>query len=353
MEYKGRYNFFDPGKIVTYPVSERTNKVKLTDLIEPEDMGKMTFSVTKEVEDQIDLLAREIVSARGKKLPVILFTGAHLIKNGLGKLLVDLTKRDIFTMISGNGATSIHDFELGLMGETSEHVPQALEKGYFGMAFEFNYINAALMLGNRYRLGYGESVGRMICDHLFRNEIENTLGLKKNSIVFDHPENSVQAVCYENGIPVTIHAGIGTDVIDQHLYFDGEAKGGCSGRDFLIYAEEISRFTEGGVILNIGSAVTGPEVFLKAASMAANTGHTPGRITTADFDLRPFNAEKFTDENAVDYYYRDQKSIVTRIPQAYGGRGVYIKGNQKQTFPLLYKKILELLNETGSDQGNT
>ena len=340
MEYKGRYKVFDPGQIVTYPVSERTNKVRLDDLVEPDLISEMTFSLPKEVEDNIDLLARKIVSAREKTRPVLLFTGAHLIKNGLGKLLADLVKRGLVTMISGNGATSIHDFELGLMGETSEYVPQALEKGQFGMAFEFNYINAALIVGNRYQLGYGESVGRMICDEQFRNEVENTLGLKKRSIEFAYPEISVQAVCYENRIPMTIHAGIGTDVVDQHFHFDGEAKGGCSGRDFLIYTEEVSRFTKGGVILNVGSAVTGPEVFLKAASMAGNTGHTPGRIVTADFDLRPYNPEKFTDENSVAYYYRDQKSIVTRIPQAYGGQGIYIEGNQKQTFPLLYKKII-------------
>ena len=101
MEYKGRYNVFDPGQIVTYPVSERTNKVSLKDLIEPDLIPKMTFTVPKDVEDQIDLLAQEIVSARKKKRPVLIFSGAHLIKNGLGKLLADLAKRDIFTMISG------------------------------------------------------------------------------------------------------------------------------------------------------------------------------------------------------------------------------------------------------------
>jgi hypothetical protein len=342
MEYEGRYKAFDQGQIKTYPVSERTNKVKLNDLLQPGLIRKSTFSVPRETEDKIDFLAREIISARDKKKPVLLFTGAHLIKNGLGKLLVDLVKRGIFTMVSGNGATSIHDFELGLMGETSEYVPQALEKGQFGMAFEFNYINAALIVANRYKLGYGESIGRLICDDQFRSEVENTLGLTRGSIEFSYPDISVQAVCYENHIPVTIHAGIGTDVLDQHYYFDGEAKGGCSGRDFLIYTEQISKLTDGGVILNVGSAVTGPEVFLKAASMAGNTGHTPENIIAADFDLRPFNPETFVDENAVAYYYRDQKSIVSRIPQAYGGEGIYIEGNQKQTFPLLYKKLLEL-----------
>lgn len=342
MDYKGRYKFFDPGQIVTYPVKERSNKVKMDDLIAPAHLDKMTFSVPEDVERKIDLLAKEIVSAREKQRPVVLFTGAHLIKNGLSPLIGDLIKRGFFTIISGNGATSIHDFELGLIGETSEYVPQALEKGQFGMAFEFNYINAALSIGNRHHLGYGEAIGKLIFDESFRREVTDLLKLEPGSINFMHPELSLQAICYEYEVPLTIHAGIGTDVIDQHSYFDGEAKGGCSGRDFLIYTHEISNLSGGGVILNIGSAVTGPEVFLKAASMAANTGHVPNKIITANFDLRTYNPEDFTNENAVGYYYRDQKSIVTRVPEAYGGKGYYIGGNQKQTIPLLYKKLLEL-----------
>ena len=343
MEYKGRYRIFDPAQIVTYPVSERTNKVKLADLVDPDHISRMAPEVPNDVTDDITLLAREIVAAREKSRPVLLFTGAHLIKNGLGRLVGDLVRRGMFTMISGNAATSIHDFELGLIGETSEYVPLALEKGRFGMAFEFNFINTALILGNRYRLGYGESVGRMICDDAFRIEAAKILDLKDQIIHFRYPDLSVQGVCYENNIPFTVHAGMGMDVIDQHHYFDGEAKGGCSGRDFLIYTDEITRLTEGGVILNVGSAVTGPEVFLKAASMAANTGHVPDRIITANFDLRPYDPDTFTNENAVGYYYRDQKSIVTRIPQAYRGKGYYIRGNQKLTIPLLYQKLLGLL----------
>ena len=342
MEYKGRYNIFDPAQIVTYPVSERSNKVKLDDLLNPESIGEMAFPVPQDVQDNILLLAREIIAAREKNRPVLFFTGAHLIKNGLGKLLADLVRLGLITIVSGNAATSIHDFELGLIGETSEFVPRALEKGQFGMAFELNYINAALMLGNRYRLGYGEAIGRMICDEPFRDEAANLIGLENASIAFRHPGLSVQAVCYKNKIPFTIHAGIGTDVIDQHAYFDGQAKGGCSGRDFLIYAQEVSRLTEGGVILNVGSAVTGPEVFLKAASMAGNIGQIPHKITTANFDLKPYHPDEFSDENTVAYYYRDQKSIVNRIPQAYGGQGYYIGGNQRLTIPLLYKTLLQL-----------
>lgn len=343
MEYKGKYRIFDTGKIRTYPVSERKNRVRISDLVTPEAAVNMAVTVSEDVREKIDFLAREVVSAREKGLPVVFFTGAHLIKNGFGPLVSNLVKREIFTIVAGNGATSIHDFELALFGETSEDVPRALEEGRFGMAFEFNYINAALIVGNRRQLGYGESIGCLMHDPDFRYQVEKELNLPQNSIHFKYPEVSIQYNCYEKEIPLTIHAGIGTDVIDQHDLFDGEAKGGCSGRDFLIYTHEITRFTRGGVLINVGSAVTGPEVFLKAASMAGNTGHVPEGIITADFDIRPYNPGSFSSEESVGYYYRDQKSIVTRVPKAYHGSGLYIGGNQKQTFPAFYKKLTELM----------
>ena len=343
MEYSGRYNIFNPEQIKTYPVSERVNKVKLSDLVKTETVINGNFEIDNDTESKLQLLAKEIVNARKNNQPVILFTGAHLVKNGLSPLIGDLIKRGIITSVSGNGATSIHDFELGLIGETSEYVPQALEKGQFGMAFEFNYINAALIVGNKYKLGYGESVGKMMLDSQFKAEVAELLGIDSEEISFKHRDISLQAICYENSIPFTVHAGIGTDVLDQHTFFDGCAKGGCSGRDFLIYTEEVTKLKNGGIILNIGSAVTGPEVFLKAASMAANTGFTPVNLITADFDIRPFNPEHIQNDNTVGYYFRDQKSIVTRVPEAYNGKGYYIEGNQKNTIPVLFKEITELL----------
>ena len=342
MEYKGRYEMFDTEQINTYPVSERTNKVKLTDLIKPEGINKLQIEISDEIDERLTILAKEVISAKENNLPVIFFTGAHLVKNGLSLLVGDLIKRGFFTMLSGNGATSIHDFELGLIGETSEYVPQALEKGQFGMAFEFNFINAALTVGNKYKLGYGESVGRMMHNQAFRKEVADILGIDISQINFKYAEISLQYVCYQEKVPLTIHVGVGTDVLDQHKYFDGRAKGGCSGRDFLIYTNEITKFTKGGVILNIGSAVTGPEVFLKAASMAGNTGYVPDKIITANFDIRPYNPTNFTNDNTVGYYFRDQKSIVTRVPEAYKGQGYYIEGNQKNTIPAFYKKLIEL-----------
>jgi len=343
MQYKGRYQVFDPAKIKTYPVKGRTNKVKYGDLREIDEVMNTVIDLPAEVKKEIEDLAKEIIVRRAKGQPLLLFTGGHLVKNGLNRLLVDLIRKGIFTVISGNGATSIHDFELALMGETSEYVPQALEKGEFGMAFEFNFINAALSIGNKKKLGYGESVGKMICKKSFQKKVAKYLGIEAKTVAFIHPELSIAAACYEKKVPFTVHVGIGTDVLDQHFWFDGCAKGGCSGRDFLIYTQEVSKLMQGGVILNIGSAVTGPEVFLKAASMVGNVQQTPNDILTANFDLRHYKPETATNESAVGYYFRDQKSIVTRIPQAYGGKGFYIEGNQIQTIPYLYQQLVKLL----------
>jgi len=359
MKYKGKYNTFDLDQVNTYPLSTRSNKVTLSDIVRPEDIDNMAFELPGKTCDEIEIIAQAIVSCWEAGKPVVVFTGAHLIKNGLGILLADMVKQGLVSLVAGNGATAIHDFELALIGQTSENVPDALSKGRFGMAREFAYFNYAVSVGNKYKLGLGESLGRTICDKDFRREI---LALDANGDLpetFAHPEVSLLAACYENNVPFTIHVGIGTDVVDQHPSFDGQAKGGCSGRDFLIYTNEIAKLTDGGVVLNIGSAVTGPEVLLKAVSIAANTGNVPISILTADFDLREdvlrASSPRFeggtpstqSDESSQGYYFRDQKSVVTRIPQSFAGKGFYIQGNQKQTFPFLYKKTIQLLQQKG------
>ncbi len=311
--------------------------------MKPSKAIENNYNVSEEIKDLLEMLASRLIEMRKKNLQVILFTGAHLIKNGLGLLLADLVKKDLLTCVSGNMATSIHDFELALIGETSEYVPQALENGQFGMAYEFAYINEAIKLGDEYELGLGESLGKMILEKDFRDEVFKKVLSEESPDHFKYPEKSVLATCYQKGIPFTIHAGMGTDVTDQHPSFNGRAKGGCSGRDFLIYTHEIEKLSEGGMVLNIGSAVTGPEVFLKAASMTGNVNKVPKAIVTADFDIRPFNRSYITDETSIGYYYRDQKSIVVRVPEAYGGTGFYIEGNQKETFPQFYKFITKLL----------
>ena len=350
MEYDGKYNAFDLGKVNTYPLSTRSNKVTLDDLVRPEDLDDLAVELPDTTCSDIETVAREIVSCRQAGRPVVIFTGAHLIKNGLGPLLADLVKRNLVTLVAGNCAAAIHDFELALIGQTSENVPNALGKGRFGMAYEFSYFNYAMSVGDKYKLGLGESLGKTICEEDFRRDVLALAAGGGLSDTFAHPGASLLVACYQNSVPFTIHVGIGTDVIDQHPSFDGRAKGGCSGRDFLIYTNEIARLTNGGVVLNIGSAVTGPEVLLKAVSIAASTGSVPNEILTADFDLRDRNPGAMSDESSQAYYFRDQKSVVTRIPQAFAGKGFYIHGNQKQTFPLLYKKTIQLSQHKGTEQ---
>jgi hypothetical protein len=341
MQYDGKYKIFDTSKINTYPLSTRSNKVTLDDLVKPNDIDNMAIDLPDKICSDIKIIADAIISSRKSDKPVVLFTGAHLIKNGLSPLLADLVKHGFISLVAGNCATAIHDFELALIGQTSENVPNALGKGEFGMAYEFAYFNYALSVGNENNLGLGESLGKTICDEDFLSKVLDLAANDNSPRSFSHPQVSVLAACYQNNIPFTVHAGIGTDVIDQHPSFDGKAKGGCSGRDFLIYTNQITELTDGGVILNIGSAVTGPEVLLKALSMAANAGSIPNNIITADFDLRAHQPDAMSDESKEGYYFRDQKSVVTRIPQAFDGKGFYIQADQKQAFPLLYKKIVQ------------
>ncbi len=345
VRYEGRYPIFDPTAIETYPLASRPNKVKLEDLIRPGAAATASYHPTPDQQAAIDQVADRVTSARRDGRPVIVITGAHLVKNGLGPLLIDLVARNMVTLVATNGAGAIHDFELALIGETSEHVPNALPSGQFGMAYEFAYMNEALRVGDELHLGYGESLGRMICDRVFRRQVLDRVRREGTPETFEHPELSVLAGTYQRGVPLTVHASIGTDVIDQHPNFSAAAKGAASGRDFLIFTQHMATFVDGGVVLNIGSAVTGPEVLLKAVSMVGNVGRTPKGLITADFDLRPHDPATMTDESQPGYYYRDQKSVVTRIPQAVGGQGFYVQGDQRVTVPVLYQAILARLGQ--------
>jgi hypothetical protein len=341
MDYHGIYRIFDPSRISRYPLLQRRNKVRLEQLADPDGVRRQPIALAEPIERSIDFIAQAIRTARSAQKAVILFTGAHLVKNGLGPLAADLVRRGLLTLVAGNGATAIHDFELALIGQTSEDVPNALGAGQFGMSREFDYLNAALQLGDSLALGFGEALGRMIRDAEFRGRVLARLNPPANAPRdFAHPQVSILAACHDCAVPMTIHVGIGTDVTDQHPSFDGQAKGGCSGRDFLIFADEVSRLAGGGVVLNIGSAVTGPEVLLKAVSMAANVGAPPKGLITADFDLRP-QGPAHCGEDAPSYYFRDQKSVVTRVPEAFGGCGYYVQGDQKLTFVRLFQKLTE------------
>jgi hypothetical protein len=256
-------------------------------------------------------------------------------------------------LYSTNGAGTIHSFELALTGASSESVRDALPRGEFGMAFETGtYLNYALRVGCDQGLGYGESMGRLYCDAGFRKTVidrvfkdfPDTGEYFKPYDGFQYADSCIFAAAYERKVPVCVHATPGTDIIDQQPGFDGGIKGAASGADFLIFTQEICRMTGGGVVLNLGTAVMGPEVLLKAVSMAANTGHKPQGLWTGDFDVRPFVFDDDArDEGEYYYYLRDQKSIATRIPKVFGGTGFYFQGMHHSTFIPLYQYILQEL----------
>lgn len=322
MEYAGRYPIFDFSAVQTYPLAERPNVLKLDGIAALRDAEGAADRWPSETLAEV---AGLVLQAREKDLPVILFTGAHTIKLGQSPYFIDLMRRGLITLLATNGAGSIHDFELSLIGETSESVPNALPEGLFGMAYETGrYMNEALRAGNEQLLGYGESMGRMI-------STGEPVGVQ-----FPHKDISLLGQAYELGIPATVHATMGTDIIDQHPNFDGRSKGGCSGRDFGIFAQEVTKLAGGGVVLNVGSAITGPEVLLKTVSMAGNVGKPPIGLITANFDLRSGRPEDISDPSRAVYYYRDIKSIVTRIPQAFGGKGFMVEGNFLDSVPALY-----------------
>jgi hypothetical protein len=319
-----RFPRFDRSRIRTYPLGGRENLMGLKNLIFPQGVsGCERFS-----DPGLEVVVERIREARREKKPVIAMLGGHVVKVGCSPLIVDLMERGWLTHVAGNGAVSIHDFELALIGESTEHVPTKIEDGSFGMAEETGrQMNRAIREGAAEGLGYGESVGRLI---------------QSGGQRFPNRAISILAAGVRLGIPVTIHITIGADIIHQHPEADGAALGYASDQDFLIFAHSVSLMEGGGVFLNFGSAVTGPEVFLKALSMARNIGKRVAEITTANFDLLPL---AMTDDSGPDrfdraeYYYRPKKNIVVR-PTSLGKSGHHVAGDHRRTIPEIHRRLI-------------
>lgn len=304
----------DLKKTKTYDVWGRHNLVRIDTLVKPGAPSDFACP-------ELAILADKIVAARKNGRPVVVFYGAHVIKCGLSRVLIDFIKRGIVTHLASNGAGSIHDFELAYLGGTSEHVPTAIEDGSFGMWEETGgWMNDAITAGNAKGRGYGRALAEAINEKPER---------------YPHLDDCVFYQAYLNGVAATYHITIGTDIIHQHPRADFAAIGGASGRDFAAFVHSICDL-EGGVFMNIGSAVTGPEVFLKALSIARNQGHKTEHITTANFDLLDLGDYKSDiGSDKSDYYYRPRKNVINR-PVSLGGTGLYIRGNHKETLPALY-----------------
>ena len=304
----------DFSKIRTYPVADRANKVAVEAFAKPHTAGASFASFLDALPDFLavqDLrhVVGAIASAVKNKRPVLMMMGAHAIKVGLNPIIVDAMRRGFVNAVAFNGAGAIHDFELCYQGETSEDVQRGLNDGSFGMADETGrMMNAALADG----IARGIGAGRALGEHAF---------------AFPNRHLSIMATGAEIRTPVTVHIGIGTDIIHQHPTTNGAHLGEASYRDFQTFAAVCAQL-EGGVVLNVGSAVIMPEVFLKALTVARNLGHTVEKFTTATLDMTR--------------HYRPAENVQRR-PTALGGRGVYLIGHHELMLPLLFAAVAEAL----------
>lgn len=311
---------FDFSDTKTFDVWDRTNLVRIDNISNLDDPCP-DFECP-----ELEAVCEKILEARKNGRPVIVFYGAHVIKCGLSRYIIDLIRRGIITHIASNGAGSIHDFELAYLGGTSEHVPTAIEDGSFGMWEQTGgWMNEAINEGFPKGYGYGESLAHYVDEHPEK---------------FPYKDDCVFYNAYTHGIAATYHVTMGTDIIHEHPSADFSCIGGTSGKDFKVFVNSLKDL-EGGVFLNIGSSVTGPEVFLKALSIVRNHGYKTQKITTANFDIIPLGDYKSdVSKDHFHYYYRPRKNIMNR-PVSLGGNGYYIYGNHMQTVPTMYRLLTQ------------
>ncbi|MEW6543970.1 MAG: hypothetical protein AB1411_10215 [Nitrospirota bacterium] len=308
----------DVSRLKTYPLARRHSKVKLSDFSVPWRRGGSLDWFLRTLPDILAVktlraVVQAIVRARRRGRPVIVGLGAHVTKVGLNPILVDLMERGIVTAVAMNGAVIIHDFELALMGHTSEEVDAEIDSGRFGMAEETGrMLNEAIVRGSKEGLGLGEAVGYYINQH------------KRQ---FPNRRTSILATGARLNLPVTVHVALGTDIIHMHPSADGAAIGACSLLDFRKLAAVVAGM-EGGVYLNWGSAVILPEVFLKTVTLGRNLGHPLTDITTVNMDFLT--------------HYRPMTNVVRR-PTQKGGRGYSLTGHHEIMIPLLAAAVVEAL----------
>lgn len=312
---------FDTSKIHLRPLAERTHDVDISVNMRPGS------PVERMDEPKLDLLADAVRAARRADATVLMMYGAHVIRKGNSPYMIELMKHGLITHFATNGAGSIHDFEFAMIGATCESVARYISEGQFGLWRETGLLNDAVTAGDAEGLGFGEAVGKYIWENNFPNR-----------------EQSVLAMGYHLQVPCTVHIGIGNDIVHEHANFDPAAAGRASYRDFLIYTHSVEKLQD-GVFLNFGSAVTGPEVYLKALSMARNVAKQEGReinrITTAVFDMQQITEDVSETLPKTDprYYFRPWKTILSRTV-ADGGKSYYICGDHRQTVPNLAMRLL-------------
>ena len=318
-----KYPIFDRSRLKLKPLAERNNDLSVRQWLRLEEPAP-EFS-----HPELAAVAARLDQARRSGAARILMMGAHLVRAGVSRHLIDLIERGWIDHVAMNGAGAIHDYELARIGATTESVARYISTGEFGLWQETGELNDIVRQAAACSLGLGENVGR----HIAESD-------------FPHRDLSILAAAWRLSVPATVHVGIGYDIVHEHPNCDGAAYGEASYRDFLIFARTVERL-EGGVLLSFGSAVMAPEVYLKALAMARNVAHQEGRwirhFTTAVFDLVPIRGDVRRELDRTDpgYYFRPHKTILVRTV-ADGGESYYFCGQHRATLPALWRLLRSL-----------
>jgi hypothetical protein len=321
------YPEFDRSRLRLQSLQERHHDLTAEVMLQPQQAQLVTDT------PQLRAVAEALREAARQRIDgapaTILMLGAHVIRRGVSLLIIDLMERGLISHVAMNGAGPIHEWELALVGATTENVARYLREGQFGLWKETGQLNEIIRAAYREGLGLGEAIGQAIA-----------------ASGSPWAQLSILAAAFRLKIPATVHVGIGYDILHEHPNCDGAALGATSYRDFLIFAHSVERL-EGGVLICAGSAVMGPEVFLKALAMARNVAHQTGRViqhfTTAVIDLQPLEAVDPAAEPARDdprYYFRPWKTILSRSVSS-SGKSYYIHGDHRDTFSSLYRLTVD------------
>lgn len=316
---------FNPKNIILESLGLRSNDLDLSTIL------PMEFRPTHNA--SLSIVARSIIEAKRKEKAVVAMMGAHVLRDGVQKYIIDMMRSGYFSCISVNGAFAIHDFEFALIGATTESVAKYITDGRFGMWHETGRINDIVNATVGTESGMGNAIGKAIFEGDYPNK-----------------DISVLANAFRYGIPATVHVGIGYDIIHQHPNFDAAATGSASYRDFLTFVREMENIAD-GVVMNFGSAIMAPEIFLKALSMARNLarqrGEMIGGFTTLVCDIKELPSDVTAEacKGTENYYFRPWKTMLVRTLMD-GGRGFYVKGYHRETIPSLWSEIQKIEEET-------
>jgi len=313
----------DLSRVRTVPIERRPNKVRTEEFASPPSADRSFSQFVRALPDVLvaadfRTIVDAVVNAHRLGRGVVVMFGGHIVKTGVAPVLIDLMERGVITHLATNGSGAIHDYEIARFGATSEDVARGLLDGTFGMADETGRgMNEAFTRGMQQGWGMGESLARSLAD-------EKDLA---------HPEVSLLLAASRLRIPFTVHAAIGAEIIHQHPAANGAAIGDTSHRDFRRLAATLPSLHQGGVVLNMGSAVIMPEVFLKALTIARNLNdRRPTDFTTCDLDMQR--------------HYRPRMNVVIR-PTLAGGKGYEVTGHHEIMVPLLAWAIVDRLETAG------